>query len=230
MKKRELFLSSLVLFALSITGCRLFTNNTTASNSQTSLSVESSNNSSSLEDSNKPSTNEPILSSSSESSSIESSPSLSSIVSSSTTSSPTSSSSLNESSNTSSSSFDSSSNSPSSSNSNSSNSSSSSSSSEHTHTWSVWTQAKAATCTEAGSQQRTCSGCGQIESNPINALGHNWDNGVITTPATEEAGGVKTFTCQRCHITKTESIPALPRVDNYDIELSDVANILSFYL
>ena len=99
--------------------------------------------------------------------------------------------------------------------------SSSSSSSVHTHTWGTWNQTKAATCTEAGSQQRTCSGCGQVETNTINALGHNWDSGVITTPATEDSAGVKTYTCQRCHITKTEAIPALPKIDNTN--LTDVA-------
>ena len=97
---------------------------------------------------------------------------------------------------------------------------SSSPSSVHIHTWSTWNQTKAATCTEAGAQQRTCSGCGQVETNTINALGHNWDNGVITTPASQDAAGVKTYTCQRCHITKTEAIPALPKID--DTNLTDI--------
>ena len=96
-----------------------------------------------------------------------------------------------------------------------------SSSVAHVHSWGSWNQIKAATCTEPGSQQRTCSGCGQVETNPINALGHNWDNGVVTTPATEDSAGVKTYTCSRCKTTKTEVIPALPKIDN--AVLSDVA-------
>lgn len=37
---------------------------------------------------------------------------------------------------------------------------------------------------------------------------HEWDEGVITTAATCEAEGVKTFTCTKCGETKTEVIPA----------------------
>ena len=37
---------------------------------------------------------------------------------------------------------------------------------------------------------------------------HTWDEGSITTPATCEAAGVKTYKCE-CGETKTESIPAL---------------------
>ncbi len=35
---------------------------------------------------------------------------------------------------------------------------------------------------------------------------HTWDEGVITTAATQEADGVKTFTCTVCKHTKTESV------------------------
>ena len=91
----------------------------------------------------------------------------------------------------------------------------------HVHNWGSWSQVKAATCTEAGSEQRTCSGCGQVETNAINALGHNWDNGIITIPATEGVAGEKTYTCSRCKTTKTETIPALPKIDS--AVLSDVA-------
>ena len=36
---------------------------------------------------------------------------------------------------------------------------------------------------------------------------HAWDAGVITTKATQDADGVKTFTCSVCAKTKTESVP-----------------------
>ena len=91
----------------------------------------------------------------------------------------------------------------------------------HVHNWGSWNQVKAATCTEAGSEQKTCSGCGQVETNAINALGHNWDNGIITIPATEGVAGEKTYTCSRCKTTKTETIPALPKIES--AVLSDVA-------
>ena len=35
---------------------------------------------------------------------------------------------------------------------------------------------------------------------------HTWDNGVITTTATQEEDGVKTFTCTVCQHTKTEPV------------------------
>ena len=61
-----------------------------------------------------------------------------------------------------------------------------------------------ATCTEAAKCQR--ESCDHTEGT---ALGHQWDDGVVTTEPTEEAEGVKTYTCERCGVTQTESIPAL---------------------
>ena len=43
---------------------------------------------------------------------------------------------------------------------------------------------------------------------------HKWDEGKVTTPATEKAEGVKTFTCSLCNKTKTEAIPKLPASAN----------------
>ena len=40
-----------------------------------------------------------------------------------------------------------------------------------------------------------------------NIHSHNWDSGVITTPATHTATGVMTYTCTSCSATKTEDIP-----------------------
>ena len=45
------------------------------------------------------------------------------------------------------------------------------------------------------------------------ATGHKWDNGKITTPATTENEGIKTYTCTVCGDTKTESIPKLTNTD-----------------
>ena len=38
---------------------------------------------------------------------------------------------------------------------------------------------------------------------------HTWDSGVITTPATQEVSGVKTFTCAVCKHTKTQAFTYL---------------------
>ncbi|MBE6690979.1 MAG: hypothetical protein E7590_06815 [Ruminococcaceae bacterium] len=64
---------------------------------------------------------------------------------------------------------------------------------------------------------------------------HTWNNGEITTPATRETNGVKTFTCTACNKTKTEAvIPVLTvtaeqwdkalsfeGLDNYTITLNN---------
>ena len=71
--------------------------------------------------------------------------------------------------------------------------------------------AKDATCTEPGYTGDTyCKDCNDkiADGEVIPALGHTWDDGVITTAPTCENAGVKTFTCTRCHETKTEAINA----------------------
>lgn len=84
------------------------------------------------------------------------------------------------------------------------------------------TEAKDATCTEEGNTAYyTCSECNKyfedetgsveiaLEDTVIEELGHNWDEGTITTPKTCTTDGVKTYTCTRdSSHTKTETIPA----------------------
>lgn len=76
----------------------------------------------------------------------------------------------------------------------------------------------AATCTTAGKYDRVeyCQYCGLRLGRancPVNPLGHLYDNGVVTIPATTTTTGVKTFTCQRdpSH-TYTQTIPVESRV------------------
>ena len=45
--------------------------------------------------------------------------------------------------------------------------------------------------------------------------GHAWNDGEITTPATEEQPGVKTYTCTRCSATRTEELPPLTHTHVY---------------
>ena len=88
------------------------------------------------------------------------------------------------------------------------------------------TDAKDATCSDDGNTAYwTCdqgeSPCGRLFSDEegiveisleevtLPALGHNWDEGAITTAATCTADGVKTFTCKNDSThTRTEVVPA----------------------
>ena len=85
------------------------------------------------------------------------------------------------------------------------------------HYFSEWTREKEPTCTETGSETSTCSeaDCGKTFTHEIPALGHSWDEGRVTKPATETEDGVKTFTCTRCSVTRTEAIPALSHEHSY---------------
>lgn len=71
-----------------------------------------------------------------------------------------------------------------------------------------------ADCVNDGTKTAACDyGCGK--SNTITAidtvLGHDWDGGKVTTPATCQEEGVRTFTCKRNpEHTKTEVIPVNP--------------------
>ena len=76
------------------------------------------------------------------------------------------------------------------------------------HTF-VFTKNIAPTCTEAGYDLYTCSGCGATEQRNVKpALGHKWDSGTVTAEPTEKDPGTMTYTCTVCGQTKTEVIPA----------------------
>ena len=77
-----------------------------------------------------------------------------------------------------------------------------------THTF-VFTKNVAPTCTEAGYDLYTCSGCGATEQRNVKpALGHKWDSGTVTVAPTEKEPGTMTYTCTVCGQTRTEVIPA----------------------
>lgn len=76
------------------------------------------------------------------------------------------------------------------------------------HTF-VFTKNIAPSCTEAGYDLYTCSGCGASEQRNVKpALGHKWDSGTVTAEPTEKDPGTMTYTCTVCGQTKTEVIPA----------------------
>ncbi len=85
------------------------------------------------------------------------------------------------------------------------------------HCFSKWTIETEPTCTEPGSETSVCSvkDCDKTFTRTVPALGHAWDDGVVTKPATETETGVKTFTCTRCGETRTETMPVIPHVHSY---------------
>jgi len=77
--------------------------------------------------------------------------------------------------------------------------------------------AVAPTCTESGlTEGKHCSVCKEVllAQTEIAALGHSYDNGVITAEPTCTVAGTKTFTCH-CGDTQTETIEKLNHKSTY---------------
>ena len=65
------------------------------------------------------------------------------------------------------------------------------------HSYGAWTKL------DDEFHHRTCV-CGDEQKEA-----HKWDDGIVTTPATDTTPGVKTYTCTVCNATKTEEIPVV---------------------
>ena len=65
------------------------------------------------------------------------------------------------------------------------------------HHWATKVVTKEATCTEEGTAEYTCDACGEKKTEPIDALGHDVIETVITEPTCAEVGS-KELTCSRC--------------------------------
>ena len=89
------------------------------------------------------------------------------------------------------------------------------------HTHSYTSRVVAPTCTEEGFTQWTCT-CGDGYTTDVTpALGHNWNEGLVTTEPTENTPGVRTYTCQRCGDTRTEEIPPTGHTHRYSPVITD---------
>ncbi|MCL2487466.1 MAG: hypothetical protein FWE80_02160 [Oscillospiraceae bacterium] len=81
----------------------------------------------------------------------------------------------------------------------------------HTHIAGDWEIIKDATCTEEGLQTKSCTICGiELESEPIEALGHDFGDWFVVSWPTPFAGGQEKRECARCDETETRVIPKLP--------------------
>ena len=67
------------------------------------------------------------------------------------------------------------------------------------------------TCTETGKTEGShCSRCGEVltPQETVNALGHDWSDWTVTTPATCTEAGEEARTCARCKDTETREVEA----------------------
>jgi hypothetical protein len=62
-----------------------------------------------------------------------------------------------------------------------------------------------ATCEVDGTEEGTCTLCNQAVTKTLAALGHDWNDWTITTPATEDDDGEQTRTCKRAGCDETET-------------------------
>lgn len=76
------------------------------------------------------------------------------------------------------------------------------------HAWDAGTVTRAASCAVDGVRTYTCSRCGAVRTETVQATGHKWDAGTVTSEPTCSADGVRTKTCTVCGETVTEAIPA----------------------
>ena len=82
-------------------------------------------------------------------------------------------------------------------------------------------QVKEPTCTEKGTEAYQCQICGKKkDEEDIPAYDHNWNDGIITKPATETEDGKIKYTCRRCGETKTEKIPKLFKIKITDLHFN----------
>ena len=77
------------------------------------------------------------------------------------------------------------------------------------HTHSYTDTVTAPTCTEQGYTTHTCECSDSYVDSYVNALGHDWDEGVVTLAPTATEAGVKTYSCSRCSETYTETLAPL---------------------
>lgn len=77
------------------------------------------------------------------------------------------------------------------------------------HTYGDWQQATAPTCTQTGSEQRTCTKCGNVDTRDVDALGHDLVHHEATAATCTTAGNEEYDTCTRCDYTTYKEIAKL---------------------
>ena len=77
------------------------------------------------------------------------------------------------------------------------------------HVWGDWIVTTPPSCTEPGEETRTCADCGETETRPVAALGHDLIHHDAQAPTCTEPGWEAYDTCSRCDYTTYVEIPAL---------------------
>ena len=78
------------------------------------------------------------------------------------------------------------------------------------HSFGEWEEVTPPSCTDKGSEERTCSACKTIETRDVNPNGHSWESDyTIDKEATCESDGSKSIHCSKCDAVKdSETITA----------------------
>ena len=79
---------------------------------------------------------------------------------------------------------------------------------------------EAPTCTENGRGLAKCTRCGAGKEIVLKYLWHDWDEGVVTKPATIDEWGIRQYTCTRCGETWEE---------DFHFEFDDVKDPSKYY-
>lgn len=79
---------------------------------------------------------------------------------------------------------------------------------KHAHSYGAWEIEKEATCAQEGSKVRVCE-CKHKETQVIEKLPHDWDEGKIIKNATQKTAGVIRYSCTNCDEVMDETIPIL---------------------
>ena len=93
------------------------------------------------------------------------------------------------------------------------------------HDFSIEIARESAACVD-GYVIHKCSRCEATTRTVLPATGeHVWNGGVITLPPTSSNKGIKTFTCTRCGVTRTEDIPVLSNITSLRINAAPTVSV-----
>lgn len=77
-------------------------------------------------------------------------------------------------------------------------------------------------------EDNICTVCNYAKVEEPEECEHVWDDGVVTTKPTNDAEGVKTYTCTLCGETKTEAVPAVQITVDNNITMASAVNLTEY--